>query len=155
MSGDFWSSGESDSATNNGTCFEENLNFSLSPAYNIDTIMKYHQMVNFLIVFFLGVLLNIFVLVLLLKFKKLRTLSFALALQIVFINLVNSLLFATDLISSIANRWLFGCEHICVLVGLLHSFHLFEISPKDSVYLVSYSMAFGVCNSNFYASRIV
>ena len=122
MSGDFWSSGDSGSATNNGTslsCFEESLSFSLSPAY-IDTIVKYYQMVNFLIVFFLGVFLNIFVLILLLKFKKLRTLSFALALQIVFIDLVNSLLFATDLISNIANQWLFG-EYICVLVGLLHS----------------------------------
>ena len=129
MSGDFWSSRESGSAAINATngtsltCSAESLenpkNFSISPAY-IESILKYYQMVNYLIVFFFGVFLNTFVLVLLLKFKKLRTLSFALALQIVFINLVNSLLFATDLISNIANQWFFG-EFICVLVGFLHS----------------------------------
>ncbi len=65
------------------------------------------QMVNYL---FLGVFLNTFVLMLLLKFKKLWTLTFALALQIVLINLVNSLLFSTEVIR------LFG-ESIC---GFLH-----------------------------------
>ncbi len=94
------------------------MNFSLSPAY-IESIVKYFQMVNFLIVFFLGVFLNTFVLILLLKLKKLWTLSFALALQIVFINLVNSLLFATDIITNIADQWFFG-EYICVLVGFMH-----------------------------------
>ncbi len=125
MSGDFWSSGESGSAATNDTSLtcsakslENAVSFSLSPAY-IESIVKYYQMVNSLIVFFLGVFLNTFVVVLLLKFKKLRTLSFALALQIVLINLVNSLSFATEIISNIANQWFFG-EYICVLVGFLH-----------------------------------
>ena len=124
MSG-YFRSGESGSATTNDTSLtcsaqslENAVNFSLSPAY-IESIVKYFQMVNFLIVFFLGVFLNTFVLILLLKLKKLWTLSFALALQIVFINLVNSLLFATDIITNIADQWFFG-EYICVLVGFLH-----------------------------------
>ncbi len=128
MSGDFWSSGERGSSAINATngislscsaqSLENPMSFSISPAF-IDTILKYFQMISYLIIFFLGVFLNTSVLVLFLKFKKLRTLSFAPALQIVFINLVNSLLFATDLITKIANQWLFD-ESICVFVGFLH-----------------------------------
>ncbi len=74
--------------------------------------MRCYQIISFLIVLFL----NTFVLVLLLKFKKLCTLSFTLALQIVLLNLVNSLIFTIDIS---ANQWLFG-EYICVMVGALH-----------------------------------
>ncbi len=118
MSGDFWSSGEIGSAATNGTSLtcsaqsiENPMNSSTSPAY-IES-----QSWN---IIRCSLFSSTFVLVLLLKFKKLQTLSFSLALQIVLINLVNSLLFATEVISNIANQWLFG-ESICVLVGFLHS----------------------------------
>ncbi len=113
--------------------------------------MRCYQIISFLLVLFLSVFLNTFVLVL-------CTLSFTLALQIVIAESDHQFFNIHHIISDSANQWLFG-EYICVMVGwcselhkiiskncidacvcdwsLFDSFYLSKASPKDSVYQIN------------------
>ncbi len=71
----------------------------------------------FLLVF--GTLLNIKVIVLVAKFKRLKNLSFAIAVQISVLDLILSItLAAVTVPNAIAKRWVFG-EHMCSIVGMI------------------------------------
>lgn len=64
-----------------------------------------------------AILLNALVVVLVAKYKKLHTLAFAMALQVVVLNIILSLVvLLLRPVSSIANQWLFG-EVYCSLTG--------------------------------------
>ena len=64
-----------------------------------------------------GSFLNLFVIVLVAKFKKLQTMSFIIAIPIVASNFVLTLVAGLiGLINCVANRWLLG-KHLCSLVG--------------------------------------
>lgn len=84
------------------------------------TTMRSIQTVVYLIVVLMGIFLNTLVVVLVAKYKKLHTRSFAIALQVVVLDLILS---CTVLIlrpvSSIANQWLFG-EAMCIITGYLY-----------------------------------
>ncbi len=63
--------------------------------------------------------LNIFVMVLIAKYKKLQTLSFGIALQIVVLDLITSVIVSlVGMVNAINNRWVFG-EQVCALTGLI------------------------------------
>ena len=64
-----------------------------------------------------GSALNILVIILAVKYKKLRTLSFTVSLQIAALDLLLVIVNLVPLINSIANRWVFG-EYLCVFQGL-------------------------------------
>ena len=71
-----------------------------------------------IIMIFGGTFLNSLVIVLVAKYKKLQTLSFAIALQVVVIDLLLSPILVVNLVSAIANGWLFG-EHFCAFIGFV------------------------------------
>ena len=78
------------------------------------------QSVFFAFTFIFGSLLNTLVIVLVVKYKKLRTYSLLVALQIVVLSLMLALLTAVSLVNAIANMWLFG-EQMCAVTGLFIS----------------------------------
>ena len=123
--------GSSSGTFNSTTAFDPEDNFTLSCAARniqgpvmqpysetLNDIIRVCQSLFFFILFVVGTFLNLLVIVLVAKYKKLRTLSFGIALQIVVINLVLCFLTSIRLASSIANRWVFE-EHVCSLVGLI------------------------------------
>lgn len=134
MSIDMWGLGESGSAIgsdsgvfNNTTsvsdptlsCAARNIQGPIDLPYSTTllTTVRAIQSLFLIILFLSGSSLNILVIVLVAKYKKLQTLSFGIALQVVAVDLV---LCATSLIrltNAIANRWVFG-EHVCFLVGM-------------------------------------
>ena len=65
-----------------------------------------------------GIILNTLVIVLVAKYKKLRTHSFAVALQVVGLDLVRCLVFLAGQINVVANRWVFG-KFVCDMTGVL------------------------------------
>lgn len=71
----------------------------------------------YILSFVLGIFLNSLVIVLVAKYKKLRTRSFIIALQVVVSNVLLSVtLNFVRPITVVANQWLFG-EHLCVMTG--------------------------------------
>ncbi len=123
LSGDIWNPEENGSAATDETllsCYAKALQnqVDLGPPY-VSKILRYCHMICYLVIYFLGGFLNIIVLMLVLKFKKLHTISFALALQIVIINLIIVLVILFfNIVTSIANRWLFG-EYVCAIIGAI------------------------------------
>ena len=67
-----------------------------------------------------GTALNTLVIFLLVKYKKLRTLSFAIALQIVVINLLFTMLILISLVNLLASRWVLD-QYTCSIVGTFGS----------------------------------
>ena len=65
-----------------------------------------------------GIILNTLVIVLVAKYKKLHTHSFAVALQVVGVDLVRCLVFLAGQINVVANRWVFG-KFVCDVTGVL------------------------------------
>lgn len=83
------------------------------------TTIRAIQSSFFTIMLLLGISLNTLVVVTIAAHKKLHTLPFGFALQIVIFHLLISLLaYLGGLTSSVANRWLFG-EHACIVAGIL------------------------------------
>ena len=138
-SGDMWGLGESGSALgsgsgafNNTTAFDPENNLTLTcaarniqspvelpyPTTLVDT-MKALLYIFFLVMFLLSISLNILVIFLVAKYKRLQTTSFGFALQIVMINLLISLLiYLVGFANSVASQWLFG-EYACAAAGTL------------------------------------
>ena len=76
--------------------------------------------VYYFLVLSIGTSLNLFVVYLVYKFKHLRNLEFAIAVQIASVNTVGSVLTAfISLMSATANEWLLG-EYVCIIVGAVH-----------------------------------
>ena len=121
-----WMSGSG--ALNDTTdAFEDNLTLSCA-ARNIqgpvmlpysttfvDTVRAFQAILLFLVCF-VSTVLNILVIVLVAKFKKLQTLSFGIALHIVVLNLIWTIILSFGLVNSVANRWIFG-KHMCAILG--------------------------------------
>ncbi len=96
------------------TCTAESLQ-------NPVTIVRYAQLVYYILIIFFGLPLNIFVILLVIISKKLHTLSFAVAMQVVVLNIfMVSILITTNIISLSANGWLFG-EYVCEANGALNT----------------------------------
>ncbi len=83
----------------------------------LDAVLRYVQLIFCILLFVFGAPLNIIVLVLLAKYKKLRTLSFFIALQVVFVDLgIVLVTTVTRIITTAANRWLLG-DYLCSILG--------------------------------------
>ncbi len=107
------------SAFDNETCSARILR-DQAVNVHVGETLRYFRILFYLFLLFFGASLNISVIILVSKFKRIRTLSFALALQIVTINLI--IVFAvitSNIISNIANQWVFG-KSLCVIIGALH-----------------------------------
>jgi hypothetical protein len=64
--------------------------------------------------------LNVFMIILILKCKNLRSISFALILQVLFINLLSSVLLTSLVITTVsADKWLLGAI-MCIITGVLN-----------------------------------
>lgn len=81
----------------------------------LDTVRAFQAIALFL-VFSVANFLNILVIVLVVKYKKLRTFSLMIALQIVAMDLILAAIGLIRMSSAIANRWVLG-ERICALSG--------------------------------------
>ncbi len=105
------------------TCAAESLQNDtvyVDPTYQ--PYVRYVQLVYYIFVFIVDLPLNWFVILLVIKNKTLHTLSFAVAMQVVVLNVfIVSILVSLNIISLSANRWLFG-EYVCAINGvdLLH-----------------------------------
>ena len=75
--------------------------------------------VFYLLLMVFGVFLNVILIVLVLKFKELHTLSFVITLQVVIADLANAAaILPVQFITAAANQWLFGA-HFCAIQGYL------------------------------------
>lgn len=128
---DMWDSGFGSAAFNNTTAVD-NLTLSCAAKYIQDAVMLPYStvltttvralvFVYFFCIIFLGTCLNLLVIVLVAKCKKLQTHSFIIALQIVALDLMLSVSLSNTLVTSVANKWLFG-EYVCAIIGYLFFF---------------------------------
>lgn len=75
--------------------------------------------IYYTIIFFLAIFLNSLIIILISKHKKLQTIPFFLALQIIIVDLCGAVfLFPLSVVSAGANKWLLG-EQMCVVTGVL------------------------------------
>ena len=72
----------------------------------------------YLFLLIVGGFLNVLVIVLVARHKKLQTYSFGIAMQVVILDLVNTTLILFSLVSILANQWVFG-EHMCAVIGMV------------------------------------
>ena len=110
-------------STYNGTysCIAENMHDSIKSYLSIVTSATFRSIIGLIniAILLLGTPLNSWVIALIIKHRKLQTLSFAIGAQIVIIDLFLSLLVSLTSISNIiSNQWLFG-EHGCIFYGYL------------------------------------
>ena len=90
----------------------------------LTTTVRSLQTVVYILVSMLGIFLNTLLIVLVAKYKKLHSRSFAIALQVVTVNLfLASTVLLIHPLNSIANRWLFG-EHLCMLAAYIYLTYL-------------------------------
>ncbi len=83
----------------------------------LDVVVRYVELIYYIFLFVFGAPLNIIVLVLLVKYKKLRTVSFFIALQVILVDIgITFITFVTRIITNAANRWLFG-DYLCSILG--------------------------------------
>ena len=104
------------------TCAARNIQGPIELPYSsaLTITLRVIQSLFYLLIILAGLFLNTLVIVLVAKYKKLQTLSFLVSLQVVVLDLLLSAALLTNLISSIANRWLLG-EHMCAITGLVVS----------------------------------
>lgn len=90
----------------------------------LTTTVRSFQTILFILVSVFGILLNSLVIVLVVKYKKLHVRSFAIAFQVVTVNLIfSSTVLLVRPINSIANQWLFG-ENSCIIAAYIHLTYL-------------------------------
>ncbi len=108
------------------TCAAESLqNDTVSVDPNYQPYVRYVQLVYDIFIFMFGLPLNWFLILLVIKNKALHTLSFAVAMQVVVLNIfIVSILVPITIISLSANRWLFG-EYVCAINGALNTMTYF------------------------------
>lgn len=122
MSGDLLS-GDIDMGDNisDVTCANINIqdSFDLPYSSNFIDILRILQALFYFVILITGVVLNTAVVVLVAKYQKLKTLSFAIVLQVVALDVV--MCFSVYLLrpmTAVANRWMFS-EHICAFTGYI------------------------------------
>lgn len=129
MSGDYDNATAPTNATffSDLTCAAKSINrpFMLPYSETLITTVRSFQTLAYILIFTSGIFLNSLVIVLVAMYKKLQTRSFAIAMQVVVINLIlSSTVLALRPVSSIANKWLFG-EVMCILFGYIYLTYLF------------------------------
>jgi hypothetical protein len=131
MSGDFGVVDNATAPTNatvsGGSCAAQAISRPLMLPYSEDLILTVRslQTLSYILIFTLGIFLNVLTITLVAKHKKLRTRTFAIAMQVVVIDLIlSSTVLALRPISAIANQWLFG-EAMCILTGYMYLSYLF------------------------------
>ena len=120
------------------SCAAKNIQDSVIPPYSTTGMIIVRALYALfqLLTFFAGGFLNLFVILLVAKYKKLQTVSFGIALQIVVLDLVFSTVVSlVNLTNSIANRWAFG-EHMCVLIGMAVSINIAMRTVSMLVFVV-------------------
>lgn len=130
MSGDY--SDLLENATNTtifpeGTCAARSISHIPMVPFSdtLTTTVRSLQTIAYIIIFTLGIGLNTLVIVSVAKNKILHTRSFAIAMQVVVLDLIlSSTVLLLRPISSIANKWLFG-EAMCIITGYMYLTYLF------------------------------
>ena len=88
---------------------------------SLTTAVRSIQAMFYLAIYLLSIILNILVISLVAKCKKLQTRSTLCALQIIVLDLLyTATVYLIRPISAIADKWLFG-EHICIMSGYIFS----------------------------------
>ena len=127
-----WVQDESGSTTFNNTWIvpsQENLSLTCAARHIQDhkelpysmtftTTVRALQAIAYFMMFLIALSLNIAVIVLAAKFKRLQTHSFGIALQIAALNILVSVLYLIGFVNCIAHHWVLG-EHVCVITGTL------------------------------------
>ena len=109
-----------DDNSSNISCKEIQLKLGiplpLSP--QITNALRYSQIVYYLVTLILGAFMNTFVIVLVARFKKLRTATFYLALQVIVVDLLYAVIFfPTATANAIARRDIFAA--LCSFLGFI------------------------------------
>ncbi len=106
------------SNNNTLTCAARNIQGPIELPYSIALTITVRAIVfvYFFCIVMCGSSLNLLVIVLVAKYKKLQTSSFAIALQIVALDLLMSLSLSNVLVTSVTNRWVFH-EYLCAANG--------------------------------------
>lgn len=102
------------------TCAARHIQHPVSLPYSatLTIILRVVLGIYFLLLLILGAALNILVIVLVTRHKRLQTYSFGIAMQVVILDLLNRSLIFFSLVSIVANQWVFG-EHMCAIVGMV------------------------------------
>lgn len=103
------------------TCAARNIQGPIEVSFSpvVFLVARCLLVIYFMLVAFFGTLLNCFTFYLVCRYKKLRTLSFTFAIQIVAVDLFGSSFIVTVSLSSVlANQWLLG-EGMCIVTGAL------------------------------------
>ncbi len=101
----------------------------------LHTIVRIFQSLFWMILLLAGTFLNVLVIVLVAKYRRLQTVSFGLALQIVAQDLVLAMITSSGIVSSIANQWILG-EHVCSLVGAVFLIAAMVRTPVMLVFVI-------------------
>lgn len=103
------------------TCQQRQEEFGLIPLrLSPDTanVLRYMQVTYYIICFPFGVVLNFLIISLILRFKKLQTLTFILALQVIVCDLTNAVIvFPTSAANAISERFVF--TGLCPVIGFI------------------------------------
>ena len=121
-----------------GTCAAKSLSLPTTLPFHIalTTTVQVIQSICYIIIFLLGLFLNTVVIVLVVKYKKLQSRSFIIALQVVVSNVIILLtVYLLRPITAIANQWLFG-EYMCIITGFLYITYLLTRSVLMFAFVV-------------------
>ena len=102
------------------TCQQKQVEFGspLPLPTNTANVLRYMQVVYYIICLPFGVFLNLFVVSLILRFKKLQTVTFVLAFQVIAGDLVLALIvFPTSAANAVADRFVF--TGLCPVIGFI------------------------------------
>ena len=102
------------------SCLEiqHEVGIPLPVSVEVADVLRSFQIIYFLIILLLGVLMNTLVIVLVAKFKKLKTVTFYLALQVIVVDLLNAaILLPTSTANAIAKYNVFS--HYCSILGVV------------------------------------
>lgn len=98
------------------SCFSQNLvNLPYSPSF-INPV-RVLQAIAYFLVFVFGLSLNSFVIFLVAKYKRLRSHSFGIAVQLNIVNILTSVVYLNGFVNIVANGWVFG-EYACAISGM-------------------------------------
>ena len=102
------------------TCTQRQVEYGSPLQLSVDTanVLRYIQIVYYISSFPFGVLLNLFVVLLILCYKRLQNVTFILALQVSAGDLINAaIIFPTSAANAIADRYVF--TGLCATIGFI------------------------------------
>jgi len=101
----------------------------------VNNIVKAFRLVWYTPISVLGVSLNSFVIYLVIKNKKLQTLSFVIALQVMILNILLSVYVFTIVLTTLAGRWVLG-TYACAALGFLSFTSVLILTTTMFVFVV-------------------